>query len=434
MTTPLLGCIADDFTGATDLANNLVRAGMRTVQTIGVPESSNAVLADAIVVALKSRTVPATDAVAESLKAYQWLKDQGVSQIYFKYCSTFDSTPSGNIGPVTDALLDAIHGEGKGFTIVCPAFPENQRTIFNGHLFVGDQLLSDSGMRDHPLTPMTDANLVRVMQAQTKRRVGLVNYATVSKGTDAIKAAFQNLQDQGYGVAIVDAISNTDLMTMGAALAGMPLVTAGSGVAIGLPQNWRANGQLAPSDHADQLPPPSGYQAVISGSCSVATNQQVAVWRAAGLPALAIDPLGLANGTTTVDATVDWARQHLPTGPVLVYATAAPEAVRQIQAQLGVAAAGALVESALSRIAVSLIESGVRQLVVAGGETSGAVVQALAVARMAIGPQIDPGVPWTCVNAAAADDQAVHVALKSGNFGTPDFFQKAFAALAPKSA
>ena len=434
MMTPLLGCIADDFTGATDLANNLVRAGMRTVQTIGVPESADAVVADAIVVALKSRTVPATDAVAQSLKAYQWLKAQGVSQIYFKYCSTFDSTPAGNIGPVTDALLDAIHGEGKGFTIVCPAFPENQRTIFNGHLFVGEQLLSDSGMRDHPLTPMTDANLVRVMQAQTKRRVGLVNYATVSKGADAIKAAFQNLQDQGYGVAVVDAISNTDLMAMGAALAGMPLVTAGSGVAIGLPQNWRATGQLAPSDHADQLPPPSGYQAVISGSCSVATNQQVAVWRDAGLPALAIDPLGLANGTTTADAAADWARQHLPKGPVLVYATAAPEAVREILAQLGVAAAGALVESALSRIAVSLIENGVRQLVVAGGETSGAVVQALAVARMAIGPQIDPGVPWTCVNAAAAGDEIVHVALKSGNFGTPDFFQKAFAALTPKSA
>ena len=434
MMTPLLGCIADDFTGATDLANNLVRAGMRTVQTIGVPESADAVVADAIVVALKSRTVPATDAVSQSLKAYQWLKAQGVSQIYFKYCSTFDSTPAGNIGPVTDALLDAIHGEGKGFTIVCPAFPENQRTIFNGHLFVGEQLLSDSGMRDHPLTPMTDANLVRVMQAQTKRRVGLVNYATVSKGADAIKAAFQNLQDQGYGVAVVDAISNTDLMAMGAALAGMPLVTAGSGVAIGLPQNWRATGQLAPSDHADQLPPPSGYQAVISGSCSVATNQQVAVWRDAGLPALAVDPLGLANGTTTADAAADWARQHLPKGPVLVYATAAPEAVREIQAQLGVAAAGALVESALSRIAVSLIENGVRQLVVAGGETSGAVVQALAVARMAIGPQIDPGVPWTCVNAAAAGDEIVHVALKSGNFGTPDFFQKAFAALTPKSA
>ncbi len=434
MMTPLLGCIADDFTGATDLANNLVRAGMRTVQTIGVPESADAVVADAIVVALKSRTVPATDAVAQSLKAYQWLKAQGVSQIYFKYCSTFDSTPAGNIGPVTDALLDAIHGEGKGFTIVCPAFPENQRTIFNGHLFVGEQLLSDSGMRDHPLTPMTDANLVRVMQAQTKRRVGLVNYATVSKGADAIKAAFQNLQDQGYGVAVIDAISNTDLMAMGAALAGMPLVTAGSGVAIGLPQNWRATGQLAPSDHADQLPPPSGYQAVISGSCSVATNQQVAVWRDAGLPALAIDPLGLANGTTTADAAADWARQHLPKGPVLVYATAAPEAVREIQAQLGVAAAGALVESALSRIAVSLIESGVRQLVVAGGETSGAVVQALAVERMAIGPQIDPGVPWTCVNAAAAGSETVHVALKSGNFGTPDFFQKAFAALTPKLA
>src|SRR5574343_336067 len=228
MTTPLLGCIADDFTGATDLANNLVRAGMRTVQVIGVPTSDERIEADAIVVALKSRTIPADEAVAQSLQALAWLQAQGVAQIYFKYCSTFDSTPQGNIGPVTEALLDALHGPGQGFTIVCPAFPENQRTVYKGHLFVGDVLLSDSGMRQHPLTPMTDANLVRVMQAQTRRRVGLVERATVAAGAQAIRAAFARLQAEGIGVAVVDAITNDDLMVMGQALAALRASPVGS--------------------------------------------------------------------------------------------------------------------------------------------------------------------------------------------------------------
>ena len=236
---PLLGCIADDFTGATDLANNLVRAGLRTVQTIGLPEpDAPAIEADALVVALKSRTIPAADAVAQSSAALRWLQAQGVQQIYFKYCSTFDSTPAGNIGPVTEALLDALHGEGQGFTIVCPAFPVNHRTVFKGHLFVGDLLLSDSSMRHHPLTPMHDANLVRVMQAQTKRRVGLVAQDVVAAGPEAIAQRFAALQAEGVGVAVVDAVSDADLLRIGIALKGMPLVTAGSGIAIGLPQNW----------------------------------------------------------------------------------------------------------------------------------------------------------------------------------------------------
>ncbi|MDP9046380.1 MAG: four-carbon acid sugar kinase family protein, partial [Pseudomonadota bacterium] len=233
----LLGCIADDFTGATDLANNLVRAGMRVIQTIGVPAGPLEGSPDAVVVALKSRTIPAADAVAQSLAALHWLQAQGVEQVYFKYCSTFDSTPKGNIGPVIDALLDALHGPGQGFTIACPAFPENQRTVFKGHLFVGDQLLSDSGMRHHPLTPMTDANLVRVLQPQTRRKVGLVGHDVVAQGEQAIRARFTALQAEGVQVAVVDAISNADLTRLGSALAGMALVTAGSGVAIGLPGN-----------------------------------------------------------------------------------------------------------------------------------------------------------------------------------------------------
>jgi hypothetical protein len=425
----MLGCIADDFTGATDLANNLVRSGMRTVQTIGVPADAAASIdADVIVVALKSRTIAAAQAVEQSLGALRWLQSQGVQQIYFKYCSTFDSTPHGNIGPVTEALLDALHGLGQGFTIVCPAFPENQRTVFKGHLFVGDLLLSDSGMRHHPLTPMADANLVRVMQSQTKRKVDLVPYGIVSQGAVAIAARFAALQAQGVGVAVVDAISNADLMEIGKALAGMPLVTAGSGIAIGLPQNWNSQAGSA-GVSADTLPAATGLRAVVSGSCSQATNGQVLKFRKQGLPAFAVDPLAIAAGDAVIAKALAWAKPLLPHAPVLIYATAESDAVQAVQARLGVARAGQLVEATLSAIAVGLVELGVHQLVVAGGETSGAVVQALGVQRMAIGPQIDPGVPWTAVQSAQWPQKTLHLALKSGNFGSVDFFTKAFALL-----
>ena len=438
MNKPLLGCVADDFTGATDLANNLVRSGMRTVQTIGVPTDTTAhVDADAVVVALKSRNIAATDAVAQSLEALHWLQSLGVQQIYFKYCSTFDSTAQGNIGPVTDALLDALfgplHGPGQGFTIACPAFPENQRTVFKGHLFVGDVLLSDSGMRDHPLTPMTDANLVRVMQAQTRRKVGLVAQDVVARGADAIRARFASLQADGVGVAVVDAICNADLMLIGQALAGMKLVTAGSGIAMGLAQNWKGDGRFNHAAAAHALPLASGHRAIVSGSCSVATNAQVLDFMQRGVNssafALAIDPLAIASGDDVVTAALAWAQPKLNDGPVLIYATAEPAAVLAVQAKLGVARASEIVEQALSQIAVGLIKLGVRQLLVAGGETSGAVVQALGVQRMTIGVQIDPGVPWTGVLSPACPGENLHMALKSGNFGGTDFFTKAFKVL-----
>ena len=432
MNRPLIGCIADDFTGATDLANNLVRAGMRCVQTIGVPDGGAAVQADAIVVALKSRTVPAAEAVEQSLAALRWLQAQGVEQVYFKYCSTFDSTPEGNIGPVTEALLDALHGPGQGFTIACPAFPVNQRTVFKGHLFVGDMLLSDSGMRHHPLTPMTDANLVRVLQAQTRRKVGLVAQDVVAAGPQAIRERFAVLQAEGVSVAVVDAVSNEDLMLIGQALAGMPLVTAGSGIAIGLPQNWPQLQARGADVRADALPPTRGLQAVVSGSCSVATNAQVLHFKQSGRPSLAIDPLAIAAGEDVAAQALAWAEPLLANGPVLLYATAEPSAVRAVQEKLGVTQAGEMVEHTLSRIASGLVQRGVRQLLVAGGETSGAVVQALGVQRMVIGPQIDPGVPWTAVDTPLCPGEPVHVALKSGNFGSTDFFTKAFTQLSSR--
>ncbi|CAN7759182.1 3-oxo-tetronate kinase [Variovorax sp. LjRoot178] len=417
--TVLLGCIADDFTGATDLANNLVRAGMRVVQTIGVPGEPLTAEVDAVVVALKSRTIAPADAVAQSLDALRWLQAQGAQQIYFKYCSTFDSTPEGNIGPVTEALMDALDCD---FTIATPAFPDNKRTVFKGYLFAGEVLLNESGMQNHPLTPMTDANLVRVLQAQTRRKVGLIDHVAVAQGPAAIGERIAQLRADGVGIAIVDAVSNDDLLRLGPALAEMPLVTAGSGVAIGLPGNFG----IAPSSAASALPAASGQQAVVSGSCSLATNRQVQHFIASGRPALGIDPLRIAAGVDVVAEALAWAAPLVESGPVLVYSTAESGAVKSVQGRLGVEEAGAMVERAIAAIARGLVAQGVRQLVVAGGETSGACVQALGIAQLQIGAQIDPGVPWCHAVSEAAGGAGLHIALKSGNFGTDDFFSKAF--------
>jgi uncharacterized protein YgbK (DUF1537 family) len=420
-----LGCIADDFTGATDLANNLVRAGMRVVQTIGVPGDGDADGTagdeDAVVVALKSRTIEPADAVTQSLAALRWLRERGARQIYFKVCSTFDSTERGNIGPVAEALMDAL---GCDFSIACPAFPANGRTIYKGHLFTGDLLLSDGPMRDHPLTPMTDANLVRVLQRQCRRRVGLIEHAVVRGGRAAIAQRMDELRGQGIGLAIVDALTDADLMEMGAAFATLPVLTAGSGVAIGLPPNFGR----APDSRAAELPPAGGAAAIVSGSCSAASNGQVSAFLARHPGrGLALEPEQLAAGDAPIAAALDWARARLGDEPLLVYATAPAEAVRAVQARLGAQRAGELVEQALARIAQALVESGVRRLVVAGGETSGACVQALGVRRMRIGAQIDPGVPWC--HALDGAGRGLHLALKSGNFGAPDFFDKAFEVL-----
>ncbi|SAK90979.1 HPr kinase [Caballeronia hypogeia] len=421
----LLGCIADDFTGATDLANMLVRGGMRTVQTIGVSAAGTRIEADALVVALKSRTIPADDAVRQSLDALEWLRAQGCRQFIFKYCSTFDSTDKGNIGPVADALLDALKDD---FTIACPAFPENGRTIFRGNLFVGDVLLNESGMENHPLTPMTDPNLVRVLQRQTKSKVGLIRYDTIAKGAEAIRARIDELKKDGVRLAIADAVSDADLYTLGDACRDLALITGGSGIALGLPQNFRAANLLAHAEHAADLPEIEGKSVVLAGSASKATNAQVALWRESK-PGFRIDPMALSRGEPVVDQAVEFARDHFGKNEtVLIYATSSPDEVKAVQKELGVERAGHLVEDALASIARKLRDEGVRKFVVAGGETSGAVVQALDVRSLRIGPQIDPGVPATQSIGADAGE-ALALALKSGNFGTADFFEKALKAL-----
>ena len=415
----LLGAIADDFTGATDLCSMLARGGMRAVQLIGVPEPGQPDPdADAVVIALKSRTSPPTDAVRDSLQALEWLQRHGARQIFFKYCSTFDSTDQGNIGPVADALIEAL---GAGFALACPAFPANNRSVFQGHLFVGGALLNESGMEHHPLTPMTDANLVRVLSRQTSGTVGLVPFAVVEQGAQSIRKAMTALKEQGRRYAIVDAVSDQHLVAIGTAAESHALITGGSGVAMGLPNNFRRAG-LLPARDTTSLPAEPGFAAVLAGSCSRATLAQIGFARE-HLPVLDLDPLATPDAATLAQKARDWSSTRLGRTPVVIAASATPDAVSALQAKLGRDGAGTLVEQALATVAENLVQDGVRRLVVAGGETSGAVVSRLGVRSLRIGGEIDPGVPWTF---AEGNGPGLLMALKSGNFGARDFFLKAF--------
>ncbi|WP_386080607.1 3-oxo-tetronate kinase [Vreelandella sp. F11] len=427
--TIVLGAIADDFTGATDLANNLVRGGMRCLQVIGVPQQEiDLTDIDAVVVALKSRSCTVDEAVADSLAALEWLRQQEARQLFFKYCSTFDSTDQGNIGPVTDALLEAL---GAHQTVMVPAFPINGRTVYQGHLFVGDRLLNDSGMQHHPLTPMQDADLVRVLSRQTPHPVGLANRAILAKGAEATRAHLLSLAEHGMRHVICDSLNEQDLDVLADATVLMPLVTGGSGLGQALPAQYRAQGWLERITEPGRLSPASGGALVLSGSCSRATLAQVADFLAKHPDGgFALDPLSLSEGDKQWEQALAFALERLSSNaPVLIYASADPERVKAAQAELGVERAGHLVEEALSQLAVTLVNEGVGRLLVAGGETSGAVVSALGITTLRIGEQIDPGVPWTQAPLAVRE-APLSLALKSGNFGGVDFFTRAFEVLA----
>jgi len=421
----ILGCVADDLTGATDLALMLTREGLRTVQSTGLPPDDLDVSnVDAVVVALKSRTIPATDAVSQSVAAARVLQRLGAQRLFFKYCSTFDSTDDGNIGPVADALLDLA---GGGVTIACPAFPKAGRTIYAGHLFVNGVPLNESPMKDHPLTPMHDANLVRVLQRQTQRPVGLIGYDTVVRGVDPMRDALAG----GAAYFIVDAIADAHLRIIGAATAHLPLITGGSGVAMGLPAAYRDAGLLRElTPPPERLAAPAGRAAILAGSCSAATRGQVKAAIDAGLPHLRVDPLEIASGTQTALQVLQWIARQPQDKPFLVYSSDDPEVVRQVQQRLGRAQAGTIVEDLLGRVAAALPAQGFTRLIVAGGETSGAVMQALDAGVLKIGPEIDPGVPWTLARPRVKAGVEMALALKSGNFGAADFFLKAWDRLA----
>jgi 3-dehydrotetronate 4-kinase len=417
----LIGVIADDLTGATDVALMLKREGMRVVQYAGQPTPERPLPeADAVVVALKSRTSPVAEAVDQSVASARALLAAGAKQLMFKYCSTFDSTDQGNIGPVAEALMAET---GAKSAVFCPAFPANRRTVYQGHLFVGDLLLSDSPMRDHPVTPMRDANLVRVLGRQTPTPVGLIPYAVIEQGPNAITAAIAEREKAGPVMLICDALSDRHLRDLGTALRGAPFLTGGSGIAMGLPANF---GFSADKARVGKMEAPPGRALVIAGSCSEATRRQVAAAIAAGLPAYKLDPLAAEPLDSQADAALRWLAEQDTAAPAVIYATAAPDAVAAAKQTLGADRAGAQIEHALSRIASEAVRTGARRLLVAGGETSGAVVAALGVSVLEIGPEIAPGVPWT--RSIGSPDLAL--ALKSGNFGADDIFVNAWEMLA----
>jgi uncharacterized protein YgbK (DUF1537 family) len=409
----LLGCIGDDFTGSSDLGNTLTKAGMRVTQYVGVPDAPAAADVEAGIVALKSRSIPVEEAVTLSLAALDWLRAQGCTQFLFKYCSTFDSTPQGNIGPVAEALADAL---GARQVLVCPAFPAAGRSIYQGHLFVTDKLLSESGMQNHPLTPMTDPDIRRWLEHQIKGSVGHIPAQVVMQGATAIRAHMLTQDAAGHRLLVADAITDADLVALGQATSDLPLITGGSGIAMGLPGNFRAKGLLA--SHDNTWSGQSGRAAILSGSCSNATRGQVAE-HAKTHPAHEVTADQVMSGTVTAQMLADWALAQ--DGLPLIYTSADPAVVADAQARFGKDRVASRIEGLFADLARALIAGGVTRLISAGGETSGAVVEGLDLTALEIGPEIDPGVPMI----RAAGDLVL--ALKSGNFGGPDFFARAAA-------
>ncbi|MGE6160584.1 3-oxo-tetronate kinase [Aeromonas salmonicida] len=408
-----LGVIADDFTGATDIAGFLVENGLATLQFSGIPAKADLTGVDAVVISLKSRSCPADEAVHDSLAALDWLKARGCPRIYQKYCSTFDSKATGNIGPVTDALLAALESQ---FTLICPALPVNGRTVYQGNLFVGAQPLAESGMRHHPITPMTDSNLLRLMETQARGRAGLVPFSTIDKGAAAIAEAFEQLTQDGVRYAVVDTLTEQHLLDIAAAAIDMPLVTGGSGLAIGLAR-LLGKGNLAAAREAGR---PLGTRAVVlSGSCSEMTNRQVARYQAIA-PALALDVAACLTRTDYPAELVRWVLSQPVTPAPMLHATTSPGELAAIQARHGRDAASEAVEQCFAQVAVLLREAGVESFIIAGGETSSRITQALGITAFHIGPQIAPGVPWV-----RATDAPLSLALKSGNFGDETFFSRA---------
>jgi uncharacterized protein YgbK (DUF1537 family) len=411
MSGPTIGCIADDYTGGTDVAAAFRRQGLRTVLLFGPPDDAAPLEDfDAVVVALKTRALDADAAVKSTLAARHWLIGAaGVGTIYFKYCSTFDSTPAGNIGPVTDALLDAA---GATSTVVCPATPEHERTVYQGHLFVADQLLSDSSMRHHPLTPMTDSYLPRLIAAQTPHPVKLVNWQRIRSGPKAVENELRNAAIEGVRHVVLDALDDDDLTTIARAVVGMAVVTGAAGLAGALGRVIRDDDRDAPDFEA--VPAPPGAAVILAGSCSKATLGQVAYARQQ-FASLRLDPRDVARPADLFDPALAWLLDHLGDEPVMLYSSAPAEDRGPADASVA-----EQLEATMGALAKCAVAAGVRRVVVAGGETSGAVVDALGVKSVVVDAEADRGVPW-----CSTPDHQLSLLLKSGNFGQPDLLVRA---------
>ena len=419
--TTFLGCIADDFTGATDLASMLARSGVNVSLRIGVPLSTPENTAEIEVIALKTRSISASKAIEESLSALKWLKEAGAKKYFFKYCSTFDSTAEGNIGPVSEALMNELKVDQ---TIYCPAFPENERSIYMGNLFVGQKLLSESSMKDHPLTPMNDSNLMRLLSAQVSRRVGLADRIVVNSGVNSLKEKLISLKENDVPHVIVDAVADTDLDTIASACQDMDFITGGSALAMPLAEFYKASGKISANDNSFMNKKLNTGSIILSGSCSEMTIIQVKNFIQRGAAAFQLDPIDLAeNGVKKV---LDWLSSQDFTKNIIIYATSDPDTVKKVQAELGVDMAGKIVEQGLSECAIAARELGIKNFIIAGGETSGAITKALNVRQLDIGIEIAPGVPWTF---SGKRNNQIALSLKSGNFGSEEFFTEALSKL-----
>jgi len=419
--TTFLGCIADDFTGATDLASMLARSGVNVSLRIGVPLSTPENTAEIEVIALKTRSISASKAIEESLSALKWLKEAGAKKYFFKYCSTFDSTAEGNIGPVSEALMNELKVDQ---TIYCPAFPENGRSIYMGNLFVGQKLLSESSMKDHPLTPMNDSNLMRLLSAQVSRRVGLADRIVVNSGVNSLKEKLISLKENDVPHVIVDAVADTDLDTIASACQDMDFITGGSALAMPLAEFYKASGKISANDNSFMNKKLNTGSIILSGSCSEMTIIQVKNFIQRGAAAFQLDPIDLAeNGVKKV---LDWLSSQDFTKNIIIYATSDPDTVKKVQTELGVDMAGKIVEQGLSECAIAARELGIKNFIIAGGETSGAITKALNVRQLDIGIEIAPGVPWTF---SGKRNNQIALSLKSGNFGSEEFFTEALSKL-----
>ena len=419
--TTFLGCIADDFTGATDLASMLARSGVNVSLRIGVPLSTPENTAEIEVIALKTRSISASKAIEESLSALKWLKEAGAKKYFFKYCSTFDSTAEGNIGPVSEALMNELKVDQ---TIYCPAFPENGRSIYMGNLFVGQKLLSESSMKDHPLTPMNDSNLMRLLSAQVSRRVGLADRIIVNSGVKSLKEKLISLKENDVPHVIVDAVADTDLDTIASACQDMDFITGGSALAMPLAEFYKASGKISANDNSFMNKKLNTGSIILSGSCSEMTIIQVKNFIQRGAAAFQLDPIDLAeNGVKKV---LDWLSSQDFTKNIIIYATSDPDTVKKVQAELGVDMAGKIVEQGLSECAIAARDLGIKNFIIAGGETSGAITKALNIRQLDIGIEIAPGVPWTF---SGKRNNQIALSLKSGNFGSEEFFTEALSKL-----
>jgi uncharacterized protein YgbK (DUF1537 family) len=419
--TTFLGCIADDFTGATDLASMLARSGVNVSLRIGVPLSTPENTAEIEVIALKTRSISASKAIEESLSALKWLNEAGAKKYFFKYCSTFDSTAEGNIGPVSEALMNELKVDQ---TIYCPAFPENGRSIYMGNLFVGQKLLSESSMKDHPLTPMNDSNLMRLLSAQVSRRVGLADRIVVNSGVNSLKEKLISLKENDVPHVIVDAVADTDLDTIASACQDMDYITGGSALAMPLAEFYKASGKISANDNSFMNKKLNTGSIILSGSCSEMTIIQVKNFIQRGAAAFQLDPIDLAeNGVKKV---LDWLSSQDFTKNIIIYATSDPDTVKKVQAELGVDMAGKIVEQGLSECAIAARELGIKNFIIAGGETSGAITKALNIRQLDIGIEIAPGVPWTF---SGKRNNQIALSLKSGNFGSEEFFTEALSKL-----